>query len=163
MVVNIFGQDAWGNARYGGFSEGIVYAADMGAAISSNSWGYIDAGVYDHCDSPKLTKIEHGWDEAMEREMRAQAPKKPIEKFASNCRYKYLLHIDGNVASSRLASELHVGSTIFKQVCPNAERTPNVGVPKLSSWRRATYTAVSPAAIATYARLDEHATAPLES
>eukprot|EP00967_Tisochrysis_lutea_P072382 scaffold96417_cov32-Tisochrysis_lutea.AAC.3 len=28
---------------------------------------------------------------------------------------RYLLHIDGNLASSRLASEMHVGSTIFKQ------------------------------------------------
>ena len=28
---------------------------------------------------------------------------------------RYLLHIDGNVASSRLASEFHVGSTVFKQ------------------------------------------------
>ena len=26
-----------------------------------------------------------------------------------------MLHIDGNVASSRLASEFHVGSTVFKQ------------------------------------------------
>ena len=47
--------------------------------------------------------------------MWAQGPKRKIESFASNCAYKYLLHIDGNLASSRLASELHVGSTIFKQ------------------------------------------------
>ena len=29
--------------------------------------------------------------------------------------HRYLLHIDGNVASSRLASELHLGGTVFKQ------------------------------------------------
>lgn len=40
--------------------------------------------------------------------MRAQAPKRKIEPFAANCRYRHLLHVDGNVASSRLASELHV-------------------------------------------------------
>ena len=47
--------------------------------------------------------------------MAQEAPKRKIEPFARNCNYRYLLHIDGNVASSRLASELHVGSTIFKQ------------------------------------------------
>ena len=44
-----------------------------------------------------------------------QGPKKKVEPFSNNCKYRYLLHIDGNVASSRLASELHIGSTIFKQ------------------------------------------------
>jgi len=83
--------------------------------LSAAHTGQIDAGVYDHCDSPKLSKIEWGWDAAMEREMSARAPKKPIDKFAANCAHKHLLHIDGNAASSRLASELHVGSTIFKQ------------------------------------------------
>ena len=33
----------------------------------------------------------------------------------TSTRYRYLLHVDGNVASSRLASEMHVGSTVFKQ------------------------------------------------
>ena len=75
----------------------------------------IDAGVYDHCDSPKLSKLEWGWDAEMEREMFREGRKKPVEQFAANCKYKHLLHIDGNLASSRLASELHVGSTIFKQ------------------------------------------------
>ena len=84
--------------------------------LSAAHTGQIDAGVYDHCDSPKLSKIEWGWDAAMEREMSARAPKKPIDKFAANCAHKHLLHIDGNAASSRFASELHVGSTIFKQV-----------------------------------------------
>ena len=84
--------------------------------LSAAHTGQIDAGVYDHCDSPKLSKIEWGWDAAMEREMSALAPKKPIDKFAGNCAHKHLLHIDGNAATSRFASELHVGSTIFKQV-----------------------------------------------
>ena len=75
----------------------------------------IDAGVYDHCDSPKLSKLEWGWDANMEREMHQRGKKRPLDKFAANCRYKHLLHIDGNLASSRLASELHVGSTVFKQ------------------------------------------------
>ena len=75
----------------------------------------VDAGVYDHCDSPKLSPIEWAWDAQMEAEMRREAPKKPIEPFGRNCNYQYLLHVDGNAASSRLASELHVGSTVFKQ------------------------------------------------
>ena len=45
----------------------------------------------------------------------SHAPKKKIEPFARNCEHKHLLHIDGNVASSRLASELHLGGTVFKQ------------------------------------------------
>jgi hypothetical protein len=83
--------------------------------LSHSHPGEIDAGVYDHCDSPKLSKLEWGWDAQMEREMGSRGKKKPIEKFAANCRHKHLLHIDGNLASSRLASELHVGSTVFKQ------------------------------------------------
>ena len=51
----------------------------------------------------------------MEKEMVAEGHKASIDKFARNCEFRYLLHIDGNVASSRLASELHLGSTIFKQ------------------------------------------------
>ena len=47
--------------------------------------------------------------------MARDAPKKKIEPFMNNCGYRYLLHIDGNVASSRLASELHLGGTVFKQ------------------------------------------------
>ena len=35
MILTTFGQ-----ARNSGFQEAIVYGADMGAAISSNSWGY---------------------------------------------------------------------------------------------------------------------------
>ena len=75
----------------------------------------INAGVFDHCDSPKLNKYEWGWDAQMEKEMWKEGPKKKIEPFSANCNYRYLLHIDGNVASSRLASEMHLGSTIFKQ------------------------------------------------
>ena len=77
--------------------------------------GEINAGTYDHCDSPKLSKLEWGWDQEMEREMFRSGVKKKIEPFKNNCNFKYLLHVDGNVASSRLASELHVGSVIFKQ------------------------------------------------
>jgi len=41
MILTCFG-------RFGttGFAEAIVYGADMGAAISSNSWGYTSAGAY---------------------------------------------------------------------------------------------------------------------
>ncbi|KAL1527459.1 hypothetical protein AB1Y20_016124 [Prymnesium parvum] len=83
--------------------------------ISKQMPDKVDAGVYDHCDSAKLSKMEHGWDAQMEKEMWEEGPKKKIESFAANCGFKYLLHIDGNVASSRMASELHVGSTVFKQ------------------------------------------------
>jgi hypothetical protein len=83
--------------------------------ISHTMRGQVNAGTFDHCDSPKLSKLEWGWDEQMEREMSASGRKQKVEKFASNCEYKHLLHVDGNVASSRLASELHVGSVIFKQ------------------------------------------------
>ena len=83
--------------------------------LSAGSNGDIDAGVYDHCDSPKLGKVEWGWDAQMEVEMRREGLKKPLDKFASNCKFQHLLHVDGNVASSRLASEFHVGSTVFKQ------------------------------------------------
>ena len=37
----------FGNTNTGGFAESIVYAADMGAAISQNSWGYTSAGYVD--------------------------------------------------------------------------------------------------------------------
>ena len=53
--------------------------------------------------------------------MHAGGLKRKIEPFAANCNYKHLLHVDGNVASSRLASELHVGSTIFKQASFSSE------------------------------------------
>ena len=75
----------------------------------------ISSGVYDYCDSPKLSKLEWAWDLQMEREMAVAGTKFPIDKFGSNCKFKHILHVDGNVASSRLASEMHVGSTIFKQ------------------------------------------------
>ena len=51
----------------------------------------------------------------MEKEMWAQGPKRKIEPFSKNCDYRYLLHVDGNVASSRLASTMHLGGTIFRQ------------------------------------------------
>ena len=88
-------------------------AADGGPAV--------DAGVYDHCDSPKLTKAEWGWDAEMEKEMWADAPKRKIEPFGNNCRHRHLLHVDGNAASSRLASELHTGSTVFKAASASTE------------------------------------------
>ena len=83
--------------------------------LSASSSGAIDAGVYDHCDSPKLSPLEWAWDAQMEREMGQHATKKRVEPFGKNCEHRYILHIDGNVASSRLASELFVGSTILKQ------------------------------------------------
>eukprot|EP00966_Prymnesium_polylepis_P132405 3061228-Prymnesium_polylepis.1 len=47
----------------------------------------------------------------MEREMWAEAPKKKIEPFANNCGYKYVLHIDGNVAvRGRPTSRAFAGS-----------------------------------------------------
>ena len=36
----------FGKTRYAGFAEAIVYGADNGASISSNSWGYTVPGVY---------------------------------------------------------------------------------------------------------------------
>ena len=79
------------------------YPRKRANGLSAASGGAIDAGVFDHCDSPKLSPVEWGWDAQMEREMHGSAPKKPIEPFARNCLHKHLLHIDGNVASSRLA------------------------------------------------------------
>ena len=37
----------FGSATTGGFAEALVYGADMGAQISSNSWGYMESGVYE--------------------------------------------------------------------------------------------------------------------
>ena len=37
----------FGSANTGGFAEALVYGADMGAQISSNSWGYMESGVYE--------------------------------------------------------------------------------------------------------------------
>ncbi len=42
MILTTFGK--YSN---GGFAEAIVYGADNGAAISSNSWGYVTQGSYD--------------------------------------------------------------------------------------------------------------------
>ncbi|EOD26712.1 hypothetical protein EMIHUDRAFT_236638 [Emiliania huxleyi CCMP1516] len=69
----------------------------------------------------------------MEKEMRARGPKRKIEPFAANCGYRYLLHVDGNVASSRLAlaSEMHLGATIFKQDSFSSEHF----YPLLRPWR----------------------------
>ena len=35
----------FGQTSTGGFAEALVYGADNGAQISSNSWGYISSGV----------------------------------------------------------------------------------------------------------------------
>ena len=35
----------FGSSSTGGFAEALVYGADNGAQISSNSWGYISSGV----------------------------------------------------------------------------------------------------------------------
>ena len=37
----------FGATNTGGFAEALIYGADNGARISSNSWGYTSAGVYD--------------------------------------------------------------------------------------------------------------------
>ena len=60
-------------------------------------------------------------DAEMEKEMWADAPKRKIEPFGNNCRHRHLLHVDGNAASSRLASELHTGSTVFKAASASTE------------------------------------------
>ena len=41
MTAVVFGNDATD-----GFAEALVYGADMGARVSSNSWGYTVSGVY---------------------------------------------------------------------------------------------------------------------
>ena len=46
MILTCFGRS--GAIR--GFDEAIVYGADMGAAISSNSWGYTRTDVYDEAE-----------------------------------------------------------------------------------------------------------------
>ena len=42
MISTVFGQQSTS-----GFAEALVYGADNGAHISSNSWGYTVSGVYD--------------------------------------------------------------------------------------------------------------------
>jgi subtilisin family serine protease len=42
MLCQVFG-----NNRVGGFANALIYAADNGAAIAQNSWGYTVPGVYD--------------------------------------------------------------------------------------------------------------------
>ena len=37
----------FGSTKTAGFAEALVYGADMGAQISSNSWGYTTSGVYE--------------------------------------------------------------------------------------------------------------------
>ena len=50
MINQVFSQTV------GGFAEALVYAADMGAVISNNSWGYTDPGVV---DTPILDAIDY--------------------------------------------------------------------------------------------------------
>lgn len=45
--VSLMTLTAFGQRRTGGFAEAIVYGADNGAAITTNSWGYTSSGVYD--------------------------------------------------------------------------------------------------------------------
>merc|ERR1719261_442559 len=40
----------FGRSGHGGFAEAIVYGANNGAKISSNSWGYSWAGLYDQAE-----------------------------------------------------------------------------------------------------------------
>lgn len=54
MTATVFGQ-----SNVGGFSQALVYGADNGAHVSSNSWGYTSPGVY---DSSVLTAIDYAVD-----------------------------------------------------------------------------------------------------
>ena len=55
--VSIMTGVAFGSTRTRGFAEALVYAADNGAHISSNSWGYTTPNVYDQAT---LDAIEYG-------------------------------------------------------------------------------------------------------
>jgi len=44
--VSLMTLTTFGKTGNGGFAEAIIYGADNGAAISSNSWGYINSGVF---------------------------------------------------------------------------------------------------------------------
>ena len=50
MVNQVFARST------GGFAEAIVYAADMGAVVSQNSWGYTEPGVY---ETPILDAMDY--------------------------------------------------------------------------------------------------------
>jgi subtilisin family serine protease len=60
MSLAAFGQ--WG---VGGFGQAFIYAADMGAVIAQNSWGYVDSGVYEQAvlDAIDYFIAEAGYDE----------------------------------------------------------------------------------------------------
>ncbi len=45
--VRLMSCATFGSNSSGGFDEAFVYAADMGAVIAQNSWGYISSGVYE--------------------------------------------------------------------------------------------------------------------
>ena len=47
----------FGTTQTSGFAEALVYGADNGAHVSSNSWGYTTAGVYESAVS--LLYIRH--------------------------------------------------------------------------------------------------------
>merc|ERR1719424_2681639 len=40
----------FGDYSVGGFAEALVYGANNGAQISSNSWGYMQSGIYDQAE-----------------------------------------------------------------------------------------------------------------
>jgi len=46
----------FGDTNTGGFAEALLYGADMGAQISSNSWGYIAPGVYDQAELDAIAR-----------------------------------------------------------------------------------------------------------
>ena len=64
------------------------YPRKMANILSKRLPGRVDAGTYDHCDSPKLNKHEWGWDEQMEHEMSTEGPKRKVDKFDMNCEYR---------------------------------------------------------------------------
>ena len=45
--VRLMSVQVFSNIGYGGFAESFAYAADNGAVISQNSWGYTSAGFYE--------------------------------------------------------------------------------------------------------------------
>lgn len=64
------------------------YPRKYANVLTKRLGGRVDAGTYDHCDSPKLNKHEWGWDEQMEKEMRADGPKRKVDPFSANCQYR---------------------------------------------------------------------------
>lgn len=63
--VRLMSCAAFGQFNVGGFAETYIYAADMGAVISQNSWGYTSPGVFEQAvlDAIDYFIAEAGFDE----------------------------------------------------------------------------------------------------